>query len=118
VRCHDLNEDPATTCSQEFTGEKIRTWPGKGVFLNKQEKPERSPVRIHDHTECEKWSVVTTIHNASEGIRRAAKAPGWCLVIVGDTKTSKDLMVKMQAAEDQMTDKLKKEANQKKEEEE
>eukprot|EP00537_Pseudo-nitzschia_pungens_P004751 CAMPEP_0172376926 /NCGR_PEP_ID=MMETSP1060-20121228/68639_1 /TAXON_ID=37318 /ORGANISM="Pseudo-nitzschia pungens, Strain cf. cingulata" /LENGTH=850 /DNA_ID=CAMNT_0013104591 /DNA_START=541 /DNA_END=3093 /DNA_ORIENTATION=- len=113
-----------------FSGEKIRDWPLERVFRNegkvkgkgkgKGDKLEqlRSPVRIHDHIECEKWNVVTTIYDNSEGVRRAMKAPGWCTVIVADTKTSVDYMEKMQVLEDEITKRLLKEANKKEEEEE
>ena len=36
---------------------------------------------------CARWAVVTTIYKASEAVRKVARDPTWCLVIVGDKKT-------------------------------
>ena len=35
---------------------------------------------------CDKWSVVTTIFEPSEAVRRQAALKDWCLVVVGDKK--------------------------------
>jgi len=39
---------------------------------------------------CDKWAVVTTINSPTNGVRSVAALKGWCMVIVGDTKTRVD----------------------------
>lgn len=35
---------------------------------------------------CDRWSVVTTIFEPSDAVRKQALMNGWCLVVVGDRK--------------------------------
>ncbi len=46
------------------------------------------------HDDCENWSVVTTIFDLSEGIKRTlGLGPNWCTVVVADRKTVPDSYV-------------------------
>lgn len=36
---------------------------------------------------CKRWAVVTTIFKPSDAVRKVARNPDWCLVIVGDKKS-------------------------------
>ena len=61
----------------------------KFAFLeNKQfyDKPKIKLVNA-DNVSCERWAVVTTIFVPSDAVRKVARSPSWCLVIVGDKKT-------------------------------
>ena len=45
-------------------------------------------VRLDTTVPCQQWAVVTTIFVPSDSVRKVAQDPNWCLVIVGDKKTS------------------------------
>lgn len=64
---------------RQFTGPRV-SWSGIHALPN----------RAAETVSCDKWSVVTTIFDPTDAVRRAADLPGWCIVIVADTKTPQD----------------------------
>jgi hypothetical protein len=90
-----------------FEGNRIRTFEEERYFPHVTGRPDprqKQPNRLRqDGTAatsktstnaavCEGWNVVTTIFAPSEAVIRAARVPGWCTVIVADTKTPPDYM--------------------------
>ena len=66
-----------------FSGERIR-------FFEQFTVAGDSKLRLVNRDKnisCVWWAVVTTIFKASEAVRKVARDPTWCLVIVGDKKT-------------------------------
>lgn len=41
---------------------------------------------VIDTINCDKWSVVTTIFEPSDAVKKQSNIDGWCLVVVGDKK--------------------------------
>jgi|MDTB01.1.fsa_nt_gb hypothetical protein len=81
-----------------FTGEKVRKYDHSKSHVNVKkltEKKHKKNGDIFGHGKsdnepmsCTKWSVVTTIFEISEGIRRTLQVhPEWCTVVVTDRKT-------------------------------
>jgi hypothetical protein len=85
-----------------FSGEKVRTYTGPLVFNGVTTMLTRAKVIENENVLCKKWSVVTTIFEVSEAIRRVAslsaesnsqlKDDFWCTVIVADKSTPKDYL--------------------------
>lgn len=79
---------------QVFSGRKTRSFDRTQFFTNTtaQHSPPITLDILHHvsrKVKCKKWSVITTIFEPSEGVRRAAMLPSseWCMVVIGDTKT-------------------------------
>ena len=69
-----------------FSGEKIREYKG-GRGLGRTAKTKQSLFSFHQRN-CSHWAVVTTIFEPSEAVLGVASSlTGWCMVVVGDTKT-------------------------------
>ena len=81
------------TSGNAFLGERIRRFPGNRVRFSKvrisgkfTEKMFEKPTWAHLRS-CQKWSVTTTIFNASDAVRIQTQLPeDWCMVVVGDEK--------------------------------
>ena len=69
-----------------FTGEKGRIFPNSERRYMNFTRQHQNHESANSDT-CNKWNVVTTIFFPSEAIKRAVQVPGWCTVIVADTKT-------------------------------
>jgi hypothetical protein len=76
-----------------FSGDKFRTFQGE---LKLQEdihtiqalrKPSGAGFPLLGKS-CDQWAVVTTINKPTDSVKSVASLKGWCLVIVGDTKTA------------------------------
>ena len=96
------NNDIDSSTGNIFEGKKYRTF-HKKITLPSNEKTSNSFLGRKDllssaqfTKNCNKWGVVTTIFDPTDAIQRAASLPGWCLVIVADTKTPEDYMQKLQ----------------------
>ena len=80
------------TSGHVFSGSRVRKLPtGKTAKFSYWEPQPRT---VHENLfsevgseKCERWSVVTTIFEPSQAINETAHLDGWCLVIIGDTKT-------------------------------
>ncbi len=97
------NTDIDSSTGNIFEGKKYRTFQKKITLpSNDKETSNSFPGRkdLLSSTQfaksCNKWGVVTTIFDPTAAIQRAASLPGWCLVIVADTKTPEDYMQKLQ----------------------
>jgi hypothetical protein len=85
-----------------FSGEKLRTYTGPLVFSGVTTMKTRAKVIENENVLCKKWSVVTTIFQVSEAVRRVSslsaesnsqlKDDFWCTVIVADKSTPKDYL--------------------------
>ena len=77
------------TSGKLFKGEKVHTFDRKQLqFSAKSVKAAAAgfvPFTLHP-LKCDKWSVVTTIFEPSEAVKKQAHLQGWCLVVVGDKK--------------------------------
>lgn len=84
------------TSGRLFRGDRIRSY---DVSLL-QHADERNTKQSNKHSAgidehvgdlfCNHWSVVTTIFEPSEAVKRQAQLHDWCLVIVGDKKGPKE----------------------------
>jgi hypothetical protein len=73
--------------SRLFKGEKVNTFDrSKLIFSGKSISSKASAAVGADDLKCDKWSVVTTIFEPSEAVKKQVHIPGWCLVVVGDKK--------------------------------
>ena len=91
MSAHHLASNSAT--GTLFHGEKTRDSPGPLKFHGDWELyAEPSTAKPSETSSCARWNVVTTIFAPSAAVKRAALMPGWCTVIVADTKTPKDYM--------------------------
>lgn len=75
-----------------FSGAKIRTFDGPLKLQSKMGLLQSSSaVRSMSFpimgASCDKWGVVTTIFKPAEAVKVVSQLEGWCLVVVGDTKT-------------------------------
>ena len=73
---------------QTFTGKQVRNFPAeqfKFAFFDSSKQNHKITTM---EPSCERWGVMTTIFKPSEALRRWVRVEGWCLVIVGDRKTS------------------------------
>ena len=76
------------TSGKLFKGERLRTFDRKQLQFSAKSHDNKvgtSPFSPHE-LKCDKWSVVTTIFEPSEAVRKQAHVAGWCLVVVGDKK--------------------------------
>jgi hypothetical protein len=88
-----------------FSGKAFRSFAGWRRFMpgweeEVQEKLDRN-VEVDqqqqallevEHEQCDQWAVVTTISAPTEAIKVAVELPGWCTVVVVDTKTPLDFV--------------------------
>ena len=70
-----------------FKGEKVRKcferkFRGQKIFSTSLKIDEV----VAKDLKCDRWSVVTTIFEPSEAVKKQALMNGWCLVVVGDQK--------------------------------
>ena len=93
--CHQNSTSSARlsgTSGQLFKGEPVRALPSDVPrrFAARQ-RPSKAPAPSlwdeRDRVQCKRWAVVTTIFEPSNAINITVRLPGWCLVIIGDTKT-------------------------------
>jgi hypothetical protein len=75
-----------------FLGERIRNFEDERLFIDFDRTKRTTHTKDDTMVKCDKWNVVTTIFAPSQAVIRAAKVPGWCTVIVADTKTPLDYM--------------------------
>ena len=76
------------TSGKLFKGERLHTFDRKQLQFSAKSHDNKvgtSPFSPHE-LKCDKWSVVTTIFEPSEAVRKQAHVAGWCLVVVGDKK--------------------------------
>jgi len=67
------------------------------IYVQLQHNTEQIPgsmLPISRHSSCKpstrKFIVVTTINYPTESVKKLASLEGWCLIVVGDTKTPED----------------------------
>ena len=76
-----------------FAGNKIQTFDGILRMQNSQkDKQSMCHIGLPKVLNCDKWAVVTTINPPTSGVKSVASLKGWCMVIVGDTKTSSNYL--------------------------
>lgn len=77
----------SATSGKLFKGEKIRIYESsKILFSSPKDKIAKTYTQPSDELKCERWSVVTTIFEPSNAVKKQAHMAGWCLVVVGDLK--------------------------------
>ena len=77
----------SATSGELFNGLKIQSFLLPRKFDTVNHNSQISVVEpYHDSLLCEKWSVVTTIFEPSDAVKKQALLPNWCLVVVGDKK--------------------------------
>lgn len=84
------------TSGKLFSGSKVASFdPKKLKFSKHREDAPATKVEVFeaDALRCDHWSVVTTIFEPSEAVRRQVLLKGWCIVVVGDKKGPKDYPV-------------------------
>lgn len=80
-----------------FYSRKIRSFPAQSFRLQDQQQIDQrhqkssSSFPLLTQT-CPKWAVVTTIFPPSQAVESVARLSGWCLVIVGDSKTPENYL--------------------------
>lgn len=83
----------SATSGKLFKGAQIRTYDPKLLQFSHHRHDAKS-VPTHSaelHAlKCPHWSVVTTIFEPSEAVRRQVALKGWCIVVVGDRKGPKE----------------------------
>jgi hypothetical protein len=83
------------TSGRLFRGDRIRTY-DTSLLQHADERHKKqtsNSAGIDEHVGdlfCNHWSVVTTIFEPSEAVKRQAQLQDWCLVIVGDKKGPKE----------------------------
>ena len=78
-----------------FSGKPFRMYKGKRHFMRGWEVERNTKVNNNKNKSaaattqehCDNWAVVTTISGPTEAVKVAAGLPGWCTVVVADTKT-------------------------------
>jgi hypothetical protein len=81
------------TSGKLFSGSKVASFdPNKLKFSKHRYDAPVTKVEAFeaDALRCDHWSVVTTIFEPSEAVRRQVLLKGWCIVVVGDKKGPKD----------------------------
>jgi len=79
--------DGTATSGKLFNGLKIQSFSLPRKFDTINHSNEITVIEpYHDSLLCEKWSVVTTIFEPSDAVKKQALLPNWCLVVVGDKK--------------------------------
>ena len=82
-----MQEETSDSTGKIFSGEKIRDYEGRRHFSVGTSQSEQSLFAFHARN-CTRWAVVTTIFEPSEAVLKLASSlSGWCMVVVGDTKT-------------------------------
>ena len=91
------SKDPSVTISQTlnsaapehtFSGKAVRRFPVDNFQFSSFASPNSVRKRARLDPWCEQWGVVTTNYEPSEAVRRWMRVEGWCLVMVGDRKSS------------------------------
>ncbi|CAJ1934919.1 unnamed protein product [Cylindrotheca closterium] len=86
-RDDDALQFSSGSTGSRFTGEKVRRCDDCGLHgAWSNDSAELFPDQ--NSSRCLQWAVVTTIFEPNESIFRVSRLKNWCLVIVGDTKTS------------------------------
>ena len=92
--CHNSTSSArlSGTSGQLFKGEAVRALPSDVPRrFAAEQRPSKTPTSSiwdeRDRVQCKRWAVVTTIFEPSNAINITVRLPGWCLVVVGDTKT-------------------------------
>jgi len=84
------------TSGKLFRGDRIRIYDTAMLQHDDEQKKKQTKklfAGIDEHVGdlfCNHWSVVTTIFEPSEAVKRQAQLNNWCLVIVGDKKGPKE----------------------------
>ena len=77
----------SATSGKLFKGEKLRKYYERKF---RGQKSLSSSFKIDEivakNLKCDRWSVVTTIFEPSEAVKKQALMNDWCLVVVGDRK--------------------------------
>lgn len=102
-RYYEVNDQPLFTAPVEetdtshsdstgrvFTGKVVRRFEGKRVNF-KEDIHKQTCEKLNDS--CENWGVMTTIFPPSEAVRRFIYLKQWCLVVVGDLKTTTEYQI-------------------------
>jgi len=88
------------TSGKLFSGSKVASWDPKQLrfasFLESSPPPrsQRAETFEAHPLRCSHWSVVTTIFEPSDAVKRQVALKGWCIVVVGDRKGPKDYPIK------------------------
>ena len=86
------------TSGKLFSGSKVASFDPKELhFSSYLEGTVATRVEEFeaDALKCEHWSVVTTIFEPSDAVKRQVDLKGWCIVVVGDRKGPKDYPVRV-----------------------
>jgi len=87
IRSNNNNVGGSATSGKLFNGNKIQSFLLTKKFNTIDHTKEITIIEpYHDSLLCEKWSVVTTIFEPSDAVKKQALLPDWCLVVVGDKK--------------------------------
>ena len=71
-----------------FSGERVRAYDGKRRYDQPSPTKQQQSLFAFHEKNCTHWAVVTTIFAPSEAVQEVAtNLTGWCIVVVGDTKT-------------------------------
>lgn len=75
------------TSGKLFKGVKVRKH-NEWKFRGHQSSPTSFKIDevVAKNLLCDRWSVVTTIFEPSDAVKKQALMNGWCLVVVGDRK--------------------------------
>jgi hypothetical protein len=83
----------SATSGKLFTGKELRTFDRKSKKFADYHPTHATAMKatghVKDSMNCTHWSVVTTIFEPSDAVKKQALIPGWCLVVVGDKKGPK-----------------------------
>ncbi|CEO94321.1 STELLO glycosyltransferase [Plasmodiophora brassicae] len=81
----------SATSGKLFSGVAFRTFPVDSVKFDGESlsaSGAKSSFASGDNPQCKQWSVVTTIFEPSDAVKKQANlGPDWCIVIVGDRKS-------------------------------
>lgn len=84
------------TSGKLFSGSKIASFNPQNLhFVNHKEGSDTGKPTFEAHSiKCDYWSVVTTIFEPSDAVKRQVALDGWCIVVVGDRKGPKEYPIK------------------------
>lgn len=75
------------TSGKLFKGEKVRKYSERKFRGHKSSAAAfKEEDIVSKDLKCDRWSVVTTIFEPSDAVKKQALMNGWCLVVVGDRK--------------------------------
>ncbi len=75
------------TTGNTFTGNKVNSFKQKDIrFSHYTPRPGRESYLRHGNVGCDKWSVVTTIFDITDAVKKQSTLRDWCIVVVGDMK--------------------------------